>query len=456
VFAFDSWNEAFQRRRRLYVGLASTWLLLAILIWSGPRGLSAGFSSDVDPWTYLLNQSVMIVRYLTLAFWPRSLVVNYGWPLPLTLLDVWPYVVIVMLALLMTILLYMRQPKLGFLAVFFFVTLAPTSSIVPIASEVGAERRMYLPLLALVGLVVMTLRLLEDRVPTSWLGRSRHAKQAVAAALLIVVTSGLVLGTLGRNREYASRLMLFRTVVDRWPSSITEHILGSELMASGDHEEAMVWLRAATSGDPRAHVDLGEELFRAGDFDRAIDEFESLIRIWQSPPPGHPHWQQPLRIDVVPARIYMGRAFAKKQRGTDAIEQYKLALSLDPSNVEAHGLLAEALFQQRNFTEASLHYREYVTSRPNEPGMWTNLGVALVSSDRLEEATAAFRRAVDLEPQNVLARRNLATALMDLGDLDAAVLQARQAVTLKPDDPAARDVLDNVLTLQKGSNGARR
>jgi hypothetical protein len=35
------------------------------------------------------------------------------------------------------------------------MTLAPTSSIVPIATEVGAERRMYLPLISVVVLVVI-------------------------------------------------------------------------------------------------------------------------------------------------------------------------------------------------------------------------------------------------------------------------------------------------------------
>jgi Flp pilus assembly protein TadD len=456
VFVFDSWRRTFRRRRSLYAGLASSWLVLAMLIWSGPRGLSAGFSSDVSPWTYLLNQSVLIVRYLALVFWPRALVVNYGWPVSLTLVDVWPYATVVMIALLLTIVLYVTAPKLGFLAVFFFVTLAPSSSIVPIASEVGAERRMYLPLLALVALCVMSVALASHRLLSSLPDRSHRAPQVVFAGLLLAPAAGLFAGTVARNREYASRLTLFRTVVDRWPSSIAAHILGAELAASGSHEDAIVWLRAAVSGDPRAHYDLGVELFRTGMFDEAIDHFASLIRIWRVPPPSHPHWQPPLRIDVVSAQIYMGRALAKTQRESEAIEQYKSALTLDPSNVEAHGLLAEGRFHQQNFLEASLHYRAYLKARPEEPGVWTNFGVALASSGKLEEAAGAFRRAVELEPQNVLARRNLATALMDVGDVDGAVLEARRAVTLGPDDPAARKLLEDAVTLQKRSNARRR
>ena len=58
----------------------AAWLVLAALLWSGPRVYSAGFATDVSPWTYLLNQTAMIVRYLWLSIWPRALVANYGWP----------------------------------------------------------------------------------------------------------------------------------------------------------------------------------------------------------------------------------------------------------------------------------------------------------------------------------------------------------------------------------------
>ena len=64
VFLFDTLRAAFRGRGRLYLGLAATWVLLAALVASAPRNLSAGFSAhDADAWTYLLNQAVMITRY---------------------------------------------------------------------------------------------------------------------------------------------------------------------------------------------------------------------------------------------------------------------------------------------------------------------------------------------------------------------------------------------------------
>jgi protein O-mannosyl-transferase len=155
VFIFKSMKDAIRARWRLYGGLAVTWGVLGLLLASGPRIHSAGFSAGVSPWTYLLNQTVMMVRYLRLAVWPDSLVVNYGWPLPLTLADVLPQALMVVALLGATIAALIRRPPLGFLGASFFITLSPTSSVVPIATEVGAERRMYLPLIPLVVLAVV-------------------------------------------------------------------------------------------------------------------------------------------------------------------------------------------------------------------------------------------------------------------------------------------------------------
>ena len=161
-FVFPSVRDAWARRWRLYAGLAAAWIVLALLLWSGPRAHSAGFASGITAWTYLLNQTRMIPHYLRLAIWPRSLVVNYGWPAPVTLADVLPQALFISVLFVATVVALVRRPALGFAGAWFFVTLAPTSSIVPIATEVGAERRMYLPLIAIIALAVVGSAALSD------------------------------------------------------------------------------------------------------------------------------------------------------------------------------------------------------------------------------------------------------------------------------------------------------
>jgi Flp pilus assembly protein TadD len=440
IFVFDSLKDAVRSRWHLYAGLAMTWLGLAALMWSGPRVHSAGFSTNVRPWTYLLNQTVMITQYLHLAVWPRSLVLNYGLPLPLTLGDVMPYALLVGVLLLVTVAALFWRPKLGFLGAWVFVTLAPTSSIVPIATEVGAERRMYLPLAGLVVLAVVGVSLLWDHLRNVWPARTTLATARVASFsavwVVALVSTVFAAGTVARNREYRSALALARTVLARRPSNMAHYMMGTALMEEGDHEGALRHLREAIRGNPRARYSLGLELFKEGKLDDAIRELDVFVR------------EEPLLLEVVSARTLMGRALLTQQKWPGAVEQFRLVLMMTPLNVEAEGLLAEALFRQQAFDEASVHYRAYLRYRPNDPNTLANLGIALAAAGKSEEAISAFRRAVDLAPQDGAAERNLANALLDNRDFGGAAMHAQRAVTLRPDDPVVHDLLGLALVPQ--------
>jgi tetratricopeptide (TPR) repeat protein len=435
AFAFDSIRQALRARWRLYAGLAAGWLVLAYLLSSSPRVSSAGFSVGVTPFTYLLNQSGMIVRYVQLSVWPRALVVDYGWPVPLTLSDVLPQAALVTALGTAALAAFLWQPPLGFLAVWFFVTLAPSSSLVPIATEVGAERRMYLPLMALVALAVVAVIRSWNRVMD---GKSRTAAVAAAVALA-VVSVALTAGTISRNREYQSSLRLAETNLERWPTPFAHHGLGIELLAAGRRDEAIVHLRQAVTGAPRAHFTLGVEMFRQDRWDEAARELAAYIQA------------EPTTLDAVAARELLGRAFAKLGRPAEALEEYRAALLTNPSateRAELHRLLADALFGVRSYGEAVTHYEAYLQFHPAEVAALTNLAIALGSIGRLDDAVIAFKRAVEVEPQNGAARRNLANALFDHRDLAEAANQAREAVALRPDDPAAHDVYGRVLAVQ--------
>ena len=98
------------------------------------------------------------------------------------------------------------SPRLGFLGVWFFLTLAPTSSILPIATEVGAERRMYLPLMALVALAVVGLSRRATSGPAAEHWRSPPSRCSRA-------------GTVATNVRIRSRACDWReTTLERWPT----------------------------------------------------------------------------------------------------------------------------------------------------------------------------------------------------------------------------------------------
>jgi Flp pilus assembly protein TadD len=423
AFVFGSPRKAIGNRWRFYAALCTSWILLAALVWPGPRMRSAGFSTDVSPWTYLLNQTIMISRYLQLAVWPRSLVVSYGPPVPLTLSDVWPHAVLVSTLLAVAAIVVVRWPRWGFLAACFFITLAPTSSIVPIATEVGAERRMYLPLIALVTLAV---------VAASFLTRAR---QTAGAVTLAVVATLFSLGTVARSREYASPVLLARTTVERYPTSTGRHQLGVALLVAGDRDAAMNELRQAIPGAPRAHYTLGIELVKENRTNEAIEQFQAFLR------------EEPNLVEAITARQLLGRALAQQQRWSEAIAQEQQVLAMNPSEaqrLDTLALLAEAFFGAEKFQESIAHCLEYLRSRPGDGRVLTRLGISLIATGQLEEAIAAFRRAADAAPTDADAQLNLATALADRMDYRGALAYAQRALELRPGNAQAHQLVERL------------
>lgn len=442
VFFFTSLREAIRRRWRAYGALALTTLLLPVIQWASPQFHSMGLSSGVSPWRYLLNQSVMITRYLELTVWPRSLVIDYGYPRVLGLGDVLPQMLFIAALLLLTAAALWKRPAVGFLGAWFFVTLAPASSVVPIATEVGAERRMYLPLAALVVLAASGVVWLTNRIRSATGVPGARMATVSQGVIWAGVAAGLATGTIVRNREYASPLDLARLTAERWPTGHIRHVVGNELFQLGRREEAIQWLREAIRDDTRAHYTLGVALFLGGSLTEARQQLRQFIEL------------EPQLVEAVNARVLIGRTLLAEGQFEPAAEQLALAGAMQPSNSDVHLGLAEVRFAQRRFADSIGEYRAYLATHDTNDAAWTNLGLALLQTGQSGSAIEAFRRAVSLAPESWLAHRNLAASLLDEGSVDDAAEHAGRAVALRPDDPMSHDLLGVALLGQRKTHEA--
>ena len=392
TFAFGSFRVAFRQRGRYYAALCATWLVLIVLLWSSPRGDSAGFAgASVSPWTYLLNQSVMIVRYLRLAVWPRGLVLDYGEPAPVTFAEAAPTFVAVAVLLAVTIVALARKPAIGFLGAWFFLTLAPTSSIMPISTEVGAERRMYLPLMAVVALVIAPVGQALIAWPISTAVNARHEgvqHRGRFATLVIVAPVALLLAvaTYQRNAEYRSGLTLWQTVLDRWPPHARAHRnLAAELKLANRPDEEIAHLREAVKDLPEIRNLLGLELLALGRNAEAADELQLYLR------------DNPRDAD---AWSNMGNALSALGRNDEALQAFQRAVAADPGNGLSQRNLALQYLQQSDFPKAVAHAREAVRLTPSDFAAHNLLGLSLIGEQKVDEAIAEFRASLALQPQN--------------------------------------------------------
>src|SRR2546423_617412 len=91
--------------------------------------------------------------------------------------------------------------------------------------------------------------------------------------------------------------------------------------------------------------------------------------------------QAVLRTAPVDAGQTVGKIYAKLGRWKEAIEQYRLVLTMNPTRAQrmtAEELLGEAYSGQQAYAEAIPHYRAYLQMRPDDASALTHLGIALV------------------------------------------------------------------------------
>jgi Flp pilus assembly protein TadD len=379
--------QILRSRGLLYAGLALTWGLLAVLSIPNPRAASAGISfEELSPWLYLKTQASVLVHYLRLSLWPDPLVIDYyDWPLARELSDVLPAALVVVALLAMTAAALARRRPAALLGAWFFLILAPTSSFVPIVTEIAAERRFYLPLAALLAALVLLGHHLAARMR---LKGTRAAWVAAAVVTALAVIYGAVAHR--RNQDYRSALAIMRDTVSKRPRN------------------------------GRAHLNLGIVLAKQGSYERARDSFAEAVR----------H-----KPDLADAHFNLAKTRALLGEGEGAIHSYRRAIQLAPEHLLAHSFLANLLVRRGRIDEALPHYRRAIALRPDDPHLYSNLGVALARAGHLDRAIARFRAALRIDPDNRQAHGNLAVALARKGQRRAAryhLQRARGALTPAP------------------------
>jgi len=433
TFVASGLRDALRRRPAYYAALFATLVILAVLLVEGPRWRSAGFSSGVSPWVYLLNQAQLIVRYLRLVIWPVGLVLDYGHPVPYTLAAIAPQALVVTALLAAAAALWLVAPPLAFFATWFFVTLAPSSSIVPIATEVGAERRMYLPLVAVLALLAIGAANLISRLSA---GSSRRM---AGAAISAVACLALIALTVQRNREYHSALGLWQTVVERYPHGRAHYNLGFELKREGRRAEAVDEYRKAAATEPGAHYALGFELDADGRREAAIDEYRTFITL------------APLDANVPRTYHQIGRALMALGRQQEAVTAFRDALARKTGDADSLAGLGDASLSLERWTDAAAAYSEFLTVKPDDVPARFNLGLALVRLDRDAEARDCFAEVVRRRPTDIAGHVNLGFALANTGKLSDSVIEFRRALELEK-DPAGRAEIQGALNELLGAH----
>ena len=319
-----------------------------------------------------------MAHYLWLSFWPGTLIFDYGVQWTSGAAEVVPFAVLVgLLALAVGVALWQRRAA-GFLGVFFFAILAPTS-LVPGNRQTLAEHRMYLPLAAVIVLVVGWAYSL---IPIA----RRRNFLAMGWLPLALVALPLAVLTIGRNEIYQSELKLYRDTVTQRP------------------------------GNASAHTNLGNILRDAQRNEEAIAQYEEALRLR----PNYPQVHYDLAL-----------ALAGSNQMAEAMAHYAEALHLKPDYAEAHNNLGILLSRAGRDTEALGHLSEAVRLKANYTEAHFNLGLVFARIGRTQEAINEFEATLRLSPGFYRAHEAMGYVLQVLGRGSEAAAELETAARMR-------------------------
>jgi tetratricopeptide (TPR) repeat protein len=416
TFLAGTFQEAWRRRWRQYLGLVATWLILGFLVINtgGNRGGTTGIGSGATMGAYVLTQFPAVMDYLWLSLWPHPLVFDYGAEWVKDAIDVVPAALALILLVAGTLFALKRRPVIGFLGVWLFAILAP-SSLIPGPRQTMAEHRMYLALAAVISLVVLGVY--------AWGGR-----RTLVAWFALAVGLGWL--TVSRNEDYRSELSIWSDTVAKRPGNRWARCnLGMALYEQGRVAEALPHFERGLKlgpDDPAAHNDLGLALAKLGRLPEAVKQYETALRLL-------PRFAE--------AHNNLGLALSEMNRPAEGLSHLETALRLKPGLATVHFNLGNTLAQLGRLEEAMARFEQAIRFNPRDAAACTNLGNVLVRTGRISEAIRWYETAGRLDPNDAMAQYNLAMMLAQVGRTSEAIEHFQEVLRLRPDDSEAREYL---------------
>lgn len=358
------------------------------------RGVSgtahAGFDlpkleAGLSPGAYLLTQSRVILTYLRLLLWPAGQNVDWDFPPSHSVFE--PRTALALLALAAVLLAaawlwrwsaraapseLRSLARLSAFGIFwFFLVLAPTSSVVPIG-EVIEEQRVYLASFGIF-LPAAAAGVLAAR---SFANRPGSRLAAVTLALAVCAALGAALHRRARV----------------WESAIS------------------LWSDAAAKSPLKArpHMNLGYALTPA-DPARAVEEYRLALRLATDRTINRDELKQDL-----------AGALLSLHRHEEAIAILKELIATTPATPQLETNLAIAYLESGKLDEAQAFAERVAAQFPDYAPARHTLGQLAYARKEYAKAKRDFAQALALDPDSTESLSSLAVTEEKLGDREAA------------------------------------
>lgn len=344
-------RAALQRRGVLYASLCACLPVAWLLQRTGPRSDSVHFYS-LD---YVLAQARIVPEYFAHALWPGAPQLDYGQLWPQDFAAAWPWLVFSACAVLVASLWAWRAPRSGFVWCWALLILAPSSSLLSIQTEIGAERRFYLPLIAVLACACIAVSALLERALRELSPQLRRAARRTVFTLALCSCALLALHTRSYTEDFRSLRAFWTAAVRVRPDNARAHYnLAETLRREGDVHGAIASFRRALQaqeGYADAHSNMAALLSATGALNEALMHAERGVELASNSPIAH---------------YTLAVTCALSGEIERTISELEVTLRLAPDHWDARRKLARAYLMLGRPRAAREHAQKLLAHIPND------------------------------------------------------------------------------------------
>lgn len=398
--------QTLKKHKRFHASLWVSCLIVVALMMLYPRTQSTGNIDGWNNWNYLLTQTQSLNHYIVQTIKPTKLAIDLWFPRAQSIGDIWPYSIGILCILATFMMCVIARQRIGFWLACFFCILAPTSSFIPITTELAAERRMYLPML---GLLVFFVYILHHAM-------QKLNRPNVTRWLLLLGCIVMPCLTFQRAGLYQSQITLYEDTVAKFPENRRAvRNLGSWYYEHKQFDKALAMYNRVLEkwpNTPSVQMDRAIVWDKLGQSDQAIVIYEKYL---------NHHRNDPKFLTV------LGSFYHHAQQWHKAITAYKQAIKLDTTNNYATKMQLANCYMRINQLDKALYWQKQAIENSSpipihkRGEMWNMLGMYHGMSNHYELAYEAFKKALSWPKQtdakttaDIQANLNRAQKLLNL------------------------------------------
>ncbi len=391
----------------------------------GPKGIS--------PIHYFLTQLRVMITYIRLLFLPINQNLDYDYHISKSIFE-WPtlfsfwFLVFVLLGARH---LFSRYRMVSFSIFWFFLTLVPESSFLPL-NDVIFEHRLYLPMVGY-GIFLAS---------SAYYLHQNSAIKTIVILLMAVITFNSIL-TYQRNKVWRDGYTLWNDTAQKSPHKVRPYNnRGLAYYRQGKFAQALLDFNKAIYINPdfaEGYNNRSVLYALKGNFIQALSDSNKAIKL-------DPHYAD--------AYYNRGNTYNNHHDFNRAMSDYSKAIEISPDFAGAYYNRASVYESQGDFVQAISDYSKAIEINPAFAMAYYNRGIIYVKQENLTKAISDYTKAVDINPNYAGAYNNRGFIYGLQGDLVRAMSDFNKVIEIEPDNAEAYNNRANIYYQSKEYNKA--